>query len=109
MSLLEEAKDENVLGREVLWEAIARAAEYVQDAAGRRTTTTFLAKVRKFDEDNVRSIARAVEAGDPDWKAILVERQDIVDDVIRRLEELLAAAPNSVSAARRGTQRRIRQ
>lgn len=106
MSSPEEAKGENVLGREMLWEAIDRAAEYVQDAAGRRTTKALLAELRKFGEDNVRSIARAVGADDPQWRAILVERQDIVDDAIRRLEELLAAAPNPGNAARGGTQRR---
>lgn len=110
MTWLADEKADNVAGREMMWNATAQAAEHVRTAAGRRMTKAFLVELRKFGADNVRSIARAVEANDPEVKDVLVERQEIVNDAIRRLEEVLAVAPISVrTAPDRTRQRRSRQ
>lgn len=106
MTWLAEEKADNVMGREMMWNATAQAGEHVRTAAGRRRTKAFLAELRKFGADNVRSIARAVEANDPEVKDLLLERQEIVNDAIRRLEEVLAAAPISVRGAPARTRKR---
>lgn len=106
MTWLAKEKADNVMGREEMWNATARAAEHVRTAAGRRMTKAFLAELRKFGADNLGAIARAVEANAPEVKDVLLERQEIVNDAIRRLEEVLAAAPISVRAGPAQTRKR---
>ncbi len=105
MSWLLEVKAENVEGPEELWRATEKAVEYVRTADGYRRTLAFLARVRQHGADNLKAVARAFEADDPEAKAVFLERQEIIDAMIGRLEALVASKPcsrRSVQAARRG-------
>ena len=88
--------------REMLQKETAEAAERVHTVSGRRKAMTFLATLYRHSVENLTLADRASERCDRDAAIVLGEMQGIIDDVIIRLEEVLATPPVS-SRARRGS------
>ena len=83
---------------EMLEEATAEAAERAHTTAGWKKTMTFLATLYRHSVENLTLADRASERGDREAAIVLSEMQGIIDDVIIRLEEVLATPPASARA-----------
>lgn len=98
MTWLAEEKGRSVLLLNEYPAAIAKAARYVPTT--RRTETLqLLEAVRRYAARNVKLVARALEAGDAE-AVETVERQEILDDTIKRLEGLIASRRGPISPRR---------
>lgn len=86
--------------REMLRKAVAEAAERAPTVSGRRKTMTFLGTMYQHSVNNHRIADRASEVGDVELTIVVSEMQQIIDDVIIRLEEVLATPPASSRARR---------
>jgi hypothetical protein len=89
--------------REMLQEETAEAAECAHTAAGWKRTMTSLAILYRHSLENLMLADQASERGDREAAIILSEMQGIIDDVIIRLEEILATSPTSACVHRQST------
>ena len=86
--------------REMLQEETAEAAECAHAAAGWKKTMTSLAILYRHSLVNLTLADRASERSDREAAIVLSEMQGVIDDVIIRLEEILATPPASARAHR---------
>ncbi len=86
--------------RDMLREELAEAAEHAHTVSGRRKAMTMLGTMYQHSVNNHDIADRASEVGDVDLTVVVSELQEIIEDVIIRLEELLAAPPVSSRARR---------
>ena len=84
--------------REMLQKETAEAAERVHTVSGRRKAMAFLGTMYRHSADNHHIADRASEVGDAELTIAVSEMQQIIDDVIIRLEEILAAPRTSTHA-----------
>ncbi len=84
--------------REMLREAVAEAAERTYTASGRRKAMALLGTMYRHSVTNHQIADRASELDDVEVTIIVSELQEIIDDVIIRLEEVLATPPASARA-----------
>lgn len=97
-SWLATMKAESAELREMLREAVAEAAERAHTVSGRRKAMAFLGTMYRHSADNHHIADRASEVGDAELTIAVSEMQQIIDDVIIRLEEILAAPRTSTHA-----------
>ena len=95
-------KPELVELREMLEEATSEAAECAHTAAGRKKTMAFLATVYRHSLENLTLADRASERADREAAIVLSGMHGIIDDVIIRLEEIIATPPASARTHRHG-------
>lgn len=84
--------------REMLREAVAEAAESAHTVSGRRRAMTFLGTMYQHSVNNHHIADRASEVGDVELSIVVSKMQEVIDDVIIRLEEVLATPPASARA-----------
>lgn len=89
--------------REMLREATAEAAECAHTVSGRRKAMTFLGTMYEHSLENLTLVDRASERGDREAAIVSSEMQGIIDDVVIRLEEILATSPTSARVHRQSS------
>lgn len=94
-SWLATMKAESAELREMLREAVAEAAGRAHTVSGRRKAMAFLGTMYQHSVNNHHIADRASEVGDVELSLVVSEMQEIIDDVIIRLEEILAAPRTS--------------
>lgn len=88
-------KAEIVELREMLKEATAEAAERADTVSGRREATALLGTIYRHSVSNHHIAKRASEVADAELTTVLSEMQQVIEDAIVRLEQILAASPDS--------------
>lgn len=99
-SWLATMKAEGAELREMLREAVAEAAGRAHTVSGRRKAMAFLGTMYGHSMDNHHIADRASEVGEVELTVVVSEMQQLIDDVIIRLEEILATPPASARSRR---------
>lgn len=99
-SWLATTKAESAELREMLRKAVAETAERAHTVSGRRKSMAFLGAMYQHSVNNHHIADRASEVGNVELTIVVSEMQQIIDGVVIRLEEILAAPPASTRSRR---------